>query len=222
VRTQAEGAAHTSHAVDRSPSFRASWRLVFAQGSFGFGYIIPATFLPVMAKQVIADPAVFGWAWPVFGAATAASTIIAAPLAARYGARRTWAASLFLMALGVVVPLVVPGLAGIIASALAVGGTFMVATMLGMQEARREAGAAARPLIGAMTAAFALGQVVGPLLVGALVDVPGGFDIALAIAAAPLMLAGYLLIQPRRKHDPRGTSSAEDRSHAAPAGRRPR
>jgi hypothetical protein len=44
-------------------------RLVACYGAFGIGYIIPATFVPVMAKQVIADPAVFGWAWPVFGAA---------------------------------------------------------------------------------------------------------------------------------------------------------
>jgi hypothetical protein len=33
----------------------------------------------------------------------------------------------------------------ILVSALAVGGTFMVITMVGLQEARRVAGAAARP-----------------------------------------------------------------------------
>ena len=29
-------------------------------GAFGFGYIVPATFLPVMARQVVSDPAIFG------------------------------------------------------------------------------------------------------------------------------------------------------------------
>ena len=37
-------------------------------GLFGYGYIIPATFLPALARGYIDDPAVFGWVWPVFGA----------------------------------------------------------------------------------------------------------------------------------------------------------
>jgi len=49
----------------------ASARLVCCYGGFGFGYIIPATFLPVMAREIIRDPTIFGWCWPVFGAAAA-------------------------------------------------------------------------------------------------------------------------------------------------------
>ena len=56
------------------------WRFVLCSGAFGFGYIIPATFLPVMAKTIISDPQLFGWAWPVFGAAAVISTIFAAQL----------------------------------------------------------------------------------------------------------------------------------------------
>ena len=69
----------------------------------------------------------------------------------------------------------------------------MVNTMTGIQEARRVAGAHARSLIGAMTAAFAIGQIVGPLLVAGLVHVPGGFSWALAISAVPLVIAAYVL-----------------------------
>ncbi|HMN82251.1 MAG TPA: YbfB/YjiJ family MFS transporter, partial [Burkholderiaceae bacterium] len=46
-------------------------RITLCYGAFGFGYIIPATFLPAQARQVIADPLVFGWVWPVFGVAAA-------------------------------------------------------------------------------------------------------------------------------------------------------
>ena len=52
-------------------------RLVACYAAFGIGYIIPATFVPVMAKAVIQNPAIFGWAWPVFGAAAVASTLMA-------------------------------------------------------------------------------------------------------------------------------------------------
>ena len=44
----------------------------------GFGYILPATFLPVLAREVVDDPQVFGLAWPVFGIAAALSTFAAA------------------------------------------------------------------------------------------------------------------------------------------------
>jgi hypothetical protein len=50
------------------------WRLVLCYGTFGFGYIVPATFLPAAARQLTANPAVFGWTWPVFGLAAACST----------------------------------------------------------------------------------------------------------------------------------------------------
>jgi predicted MFS family arabinose efflux permease len=169
------------------------WRLVICYGAYGFGYIIPATFLPVMAKQVIADPALFGWAWPVFGAAAVVSTLLAQR--ARGPLRRVWAASHLVMAAGVVVPLFVPGLAGIIAAALCVGGTFVVITQVGIQEARAVAGEHARYLIAAMTSAFALGQIAGPLAAAYAVRATGGFSGALVLAAA-LLAASALALTP--------------------------
>jgi predicted MFS family arabinose efflux permease len=169
------------------------WHLVLCYGAYGFGYIIPATFLPVMAKEVVPDPALFGWAWPVFGAAAVASTLIVQR--ARRSNRAVWAASHLVMAAGVVVPLVLPGLAGIIVSALCVGGTFVVITQAGLQEARAIAGPGARALIAAMTSAFALGQIVGPLAVSALVRATGGFSAALVFAAALLAVSALALLR---------------------------
>ena len=171
----------------------SNWRLVFCYGAFGLGYIIPATFLPVMAKQVIADAGWFGWAWPIFGAAATISTVLAAPLARRFSDRNVWITSNVAMAIGILVPIALPNLAGIAIAALCVGGTFMVNTMAGIQEARRVAGVHARALIGAMTSAFAVGQIIGPLLVAGLAHVPGGFSWALGVSALPLLVAAYVL-----------------------------
>lgn len=44
---------------------------VLCYGTSGFGYIIPATFLPAMAQQLVPDPLVFGLTWPLFGLAAA-------------------------------------------------------------------------------------------------------------------------------------------------------
>ena len=169
------------------------WPLVLCYGAFGFGYIIPATFLPVMAKEIVAGPRLFGWAWPAFGAAAVISTIFAAQLKSFLSHRAVWIGGHLAMALGVVIPLVVPGLSGIMMAALLVGGTFMVITMAGMQEARRVAGPHARALMAAMTSAFALGQILGPLIVGFLARWKGGFALALGLAAAMLAVSAISL-----------------------------
>jgi hypothetical protein len=100
------------------------------------------------------------------------------------------------MAAGVAVPVGWPALGGIVLSALLVGGTFMVVTMAGIQEARLVAGDAARTLIAAMTSAFAAGQVAGPLMVSALAG--NGFSIALACAAITLAAGALLLFRTER------------------------
>src|SRR5438309_8706277 len=179
-----------------SPDFR---RLVLCYGAFGFGYIIPATFLPAMAKKIVEDPLLFGWAWPVFGAAAAVSTIFAARLKQAVSHRAVWIGGHLVMALGIVVPLVVPGLSGIMTAALLVGGTFMVVTMAGMEEARRVAGPHARALMAAMTSAFALGQILGPVIVS-LIPSTGGFAPALILAASVLVVSAFLLLHKEAVH----------------------
>jgi MFS family permease len=169
------------------------WRLVLCYGAFGFGYIIPATFLPVMAKDIVADPGLFGWAWPIFGAAAIASTLFAAHWGRTTSHRRVWIVGNVLMGVGVVVPLVVPGLVGIVGAALFVGGTFVVNTMAGMQEARRVAGSDARVLMAAMTSAFAVGQIAGPVCVSYMVGIGHGYAAALILASALLALSAFAL-----------------------------
>ena len=168
-------------------------RLIWAYGCFGFGYIIPATFLPAMARQAIPDPAIFGWAWPIFGTAALLSVLIAGRLSARYSYRSIWLASQLVMAVGVALPVGWSGIGGIMASALSVGGTFVVATMAAMQEGRRVA-ADPTSLIAAMTAAFAIGQILGPLVVSLAAEKPWGMNIAL-LSAAAVLLAGAVSLR---------------------------
>jgi len=147
------------------PGHRA---LVLCYGSFGFGYIVPATFLPAMARQQVADPLVFGLTWPLFGLAAALSVAAAARWLPAWPRRRVWALAQGAMALGTALPLATQALWSLAASAVLVGGTFMVATMAGLQLARERVPADPTPLLARMTVAFATGQIAGPLLVRAL------------------------------------------------------
>jgi MFS family permease len=208
------GAGETVRADgDRRTAPPARWfdaetaRLLGCYGAFGFGYIIPATFVPAMARQVVHDPMVFGWCWPVFGAAAAVSPLAAAAVARRLGTRRVWTLGHLVMAVGVALPAWRPGIGGILIAALLVGGTFMVITQAGMQEARAVAGPRATRLMAAMTAAFAAGQIVGPLSVGYLVGPAADFSRPLLAASLALLASALTLSLPRPPIHERGSAS---------------
>ena len=174
-----------------------SVRLVLCYGAFGFGYIIPATFVPAMARELVKDPLVFGWSWPIFGIAAALSTLVAAAATRFVGNRRLWAVSHLVMALGVSAPVMWPTIDGIMIAAFLVGGTFMIPTMTGMQEARMVSGSHATSLMAVMTAAFATGQIGGPLLVTYAVGLHGDLSRPLLVACLLLVVSAGALCRPR-------------------------
>jgi predicted MFS family arabinose efflux permease len=168
-------------------------RLVCCYGVFGFGYIIPATFLPVMAQNALQGSAAFGWTWPLFGLAALASTLAVAALKRRMSNRRLWMVSHWIMAVGILLPVWSPQLLTIFAAALCVGSTFMVITLVALQEAKHVAGRDATGLIAAMTAAFAGGQIVGPLTVNVAAGGNASFSVGLMVAAVLLAVSALLL-----------------------------
>lgn len=165
--------------------------LVLCYGVSGFGYIVPATFLPVMARQQVSDPLVFGLAWPLFGLAAALSVALSARRLSGWPRRRVWALAQGIMALGTALPIATQALWALAASAVLVGGTFMVATMASLQLAREARPSDPTPLLARMTMAFATGQIAGPLLVRLFgPGLRGGWDaITWANAASTALLA---------------------------------
>lgn len=173
--------------------------LVCCYGVFGFGYIIPATFLPVMAKNLLQGSSLFAWLWPVFGLAAACSTLLVALLLRYMSRRHIWMWSQLLMAFGIILPVVSPQLLSVFVASLCVGANFMIITMVALQEARQTAAHHAATLIAAMTAAFACGQIIGPLSINATLSGNARFSSGLAMAAVLLALATLLLRKPLRK-----------------------
>ncbi|MBC5785666.1 YbfB/YjiJ family MFS transporter [Ramlibacter sp. USB13] len=171
--------------------------LVACYGLMGFGYILPATFLPALARGVVDDPRLFGLAWPVFGATAALSTVLAGWWMRRASRLQAWAASQLLMGVGVLLPSLWVNGATIALSALLVGGTFMVITLAGVQEMRSRAPDDAVRWVGRITAAFALGQIAGPVLSALLLQTPvfasRGLALALQAAALALLASGAWL-----------------------------
>jgi MFS family permease len=112
-------------ATARSAALPAgSWRLVICYGSFGFGYILPATFLPAMARALVDDPQRFGLAWPLFGLAAWVSTLVVVRGLQQWPPLRAGAICQAAVGLGAALPLISQTGAAIAAAALLVGGTF--------------------------------------------------------------------------------------------------
>jgi len=170
-------------------------RLILCYGAFGFAYIIPATFLPAMAQRIVSDPGVFGWMWPAFGTAAIVSTLVAGGASKRMGNRQLWITCQLVMAVGVAFPALWHHLFSIVVAALLVGSTFMVTSMVAMQEAREIAGRDSTPLISAMTTCFAIGQVIGPLFASQLPHLGDEFAGSLLLASFLLLLSTRTLIR---------------------------
>jgi predicted MFS family arabinose efflux permease len=95
--------------------------------------------------------------------------------------------------LGVLASVVWPSAVGIFLAAVLVGGTFMGLTSLGLMRARELARNDAGQAMAAVTGAFGIGQIVGPLLAGILSDALGGFTAPSILAAGALVLAAWLV-----------------------------
>jgi MFS family permease len=171
-------------------STRRAVLLVVCYGVTGFGYILPATFLPAMARALIDDPQRFGLAWPVFGGAALASMLLMLRGFGSTPPLRVWALCQLAIGLGTALPLLSRSGWALGCAALLVGGTFMVATMIGLQQARALAPLNPARLLGRMTAAFALGQIAGPLVVRLLTGVQwrGWGPVEISSAAATLLM----------------------------------
>lgn len=198
-RLRGELAQPSSDPQDAAQASRRPVRgLMLSYALFGFGYILPATFLPEMARTLVPDPRLFGLAWPVFGLMGAGSALLASRLLRRMPRLKLWSVTQGLMGVGVLLPSLWLSGWTIALSALFVGGTFMVATLAGLQEARARAGADASRVMAGMTTGFAAGQIAGPIAANLLrlwpgASAAGALDLALQLAAAGLLASALWL-----------------------------
>ncbi len=77
-------------------------------------------------------------------------------------------------------------MAGLLIAAAFLGGTFMGITALGLMAARMLAKGDTRRAFAGMTAAFGLGQAIGPIVAGYGFDITGSFMLPSLVAAIGL------------------------------------
>ncbi|MEJ1994550.1 MAG: YbfB/YjiJ family MFS transporter [Limibacillus sp.] len=172
---------------------RALRALILAYGLFGFGYVITATFLSTLVREEIAVEGAGALVWAVVGLTAAPSVAFWAWLARRLGADRAFSLACLVEAAGVALSVVAGGLPGLVLSAVLLGGTFMGITALGLIHARQLSSGDPRRSLALMTAAFGLGQMIGPVFAGYLYSLQGDFTAATLTATGLLLVAALLL-----------------------------
>lgn len=176
--------------------------LVLAYGLFGFGYIITATFLVALVRSS-AEVRHFELAvWLIVGLAAAPSTAFWTWVGRRIGVFRAYAIASLIAASGVAASVLWLSAAGVFIASVFLGGTFMGLTALGLIGARTLSGGDVSRTLALTTAAFGLGQIVGPTFAGVLADSTGSFVVPSLVAAAGLVLAAALVYRIRETPKP--------------------
>jgi len=171
--------------------------LAFAYGISGFGYIVTATFLPVIARASL--PAASPWLdlfWPIFGVGVIVGALLATRVRIGGDLRLVLAAAYVLQAIAIGVGIGAPTAAGFGVGSFLLGLPFTAITYFALQEVRRLRPLQIASTTGLVTVVWSIGQAAGPPMVALLLrrggEVNAAFTLALAIAAATLVLGAFV------------------------------
>ncbi|MCH6586901.1 MAG: YbfB/YjiJ family MFS transporter [Proteobacteria bacterium] len=176
--------------------------LIVAYGLFGFGYVITATFISTMVRTSPEFRSIEPVIWLVVGLAAVPSVALWTWIGRRWGNDRSFAIACLAEAVGVAMSVLATNALLVVVSAALLGGTFVGITALGLVRARRLSTGDPRRSIAFMTAAFGLGQMIGPTFAGLAYGLGDSFLVPSLVAAAALLVAAGLVMNPGTRPGP--------------------
>ncbi|WP_278266225.1 YbfB/YjiJ family MFS transporter [Nocardia sp. AG03] len=184
-----EGHAAAVAPTPRNPDLRRAWRLLLsAYFAEGLGYIVLGTFLvAAVADDTGGDSVTAAWLWALVGVSAVPATVLWHAVARRIGTGRALVAALVVQSAGTLAPVLSDSLLAAVAAAVTFGATFMAVVMLAV-EAGSQLGIPRSAAT--LTAVFAVGQVLGPLLV--LPVIGDSYAVAFGIAAGVVAVSALL------------------------------
>src|SRR5690606_6519683 len=177
------------------PPSRTFMRLMLAAYfCAGYGYVISATFIVAIVER---EPLLAGagnWTVALVGLAAAPAVMLWDLIARWIGYLGALIAAMGLQVVGIVLPAVTDNLAGVLASAVLYGSTFLGCASLVLTMAGRLYPQSPARMMGRMTLAYGAAQIIAPALTGMLAEATGHYDIGLWLAGGFVALGAVLLV----------------------------
>lgn len=162
--------------------------LFYAYAGAGLGYILPMTFLPMLASLQLGNTSpMVSQSWIIVSIAALPSTWLWNWLGSQYGDRNMLVGNYALQLLGILSALVLPPQWGIALCSLLIGGSFLGAVLLTQRLARSLQPSQGPRLSAALIALYGFTQLLGPWLARL------GFDHGIALHGSLWLSAGALL-----------------------------
>jgi MFS family permease len=188
----------TTADTDNTPNKHAAiwkyepfWQSI-SYGMSGLGYIITATFLPVIARIAIPNSDFLDLFWPLFGLCVAIGAMLSTRIPSTYDQRLLLTVFYVMQALGVFACMYIPTEAGFALSSILLGLPFTAISFFGMREARRIGYKNPARLIAIIVTTYSFGQIIGPPIATHFVTATGSFHLALFVAALALIIGAVI------------------------------
>jgi predicted MFS family arabinose efflux permease len=188
------GSVNSQAATSSSGLDRRLIALIVAYGLFGFGYVITATFISTMVRTIPNLQSIEPVVWLVFGLAAIPSIALWTWIGRQWGNDRSFALACVVEGIGVALSVLTTNAAVVLLGAALLGGTFMGITALGFIYARDLTAGDPRRSLALMTAAFGLGQMIGPTFAGVTYGFGNSFLLPSLVAMVALLLAAGLVM----------------------------
>lgn len=172
--------------------------LIFAYFTEGVGMVVHSTFLPDIINSLDGLKGYGGVTWTLVGVAGIPSCIIWMRLAHRFDSINVIIFAMSLQVIAILIPALTSNIYLNILSSLLYGGTFVGLVALFMNLGGKIAGGNPVILMGSLTTAYGIGQVLAPLYCVALTDYYQSYNYALLVTAA-IVFSGVLILLFARK-----------------------
>lgn len=168
--------------------------LIFAYGLEGLGYIITGTFLVDIIYNIESLQAFASFSWVMVGVAAIPAAPLWMTMIKKFSSINVLAIAYVLQIIGIILPVLSQSSWSVLLSAFLFGFTFVGIVSLSTSYARELFPQKSNTVVSALTTAYALGQIIGPILASRLEIKFNTFKAPLTFASLIVTIALIVLL----------------------------
>ena len=187
--------------------------LIIAYGLEGLGYIITGTFLVDIIYNIESLRSFASFSWVIAGIAAAPAAPIWMLLISKYSTVKVLSLAYILQVIGILLPVLTQTAWSVLLSAFLFGFTFVGIVSLSTAYARELFPKQSGVVVSALTTAYALGQIIGPILASSVESYFNSFKAPLSFAGSIVSVALAVLLVGKWYSDRKVLSKTIEVSH---------